>query len=127
MLCAVWYHLYNLKIVKSTHGGILFFVKPAMEAETCNFAISNIPPWVFFHVLKIVEMVPNCLLYFIKGIFIELKAILFSSKLLSNIYVQINYVCLSRSENYQWICYHFISLYLYFYKVLQGLKMKQKV
>ena len=39
MLCAVWYHLYYLKIVKNTHGGRLFFVMLATEAETCNFAI----------------------------------------------------------------------------------------
>ena len=23
-LCAIWYHLYNLKNVKKTHGGVLF-------------------------------------------------------------------------------------------------------
>ena len=23
MLCAIWYHLYSLKIVKNTHGGVL--------------------------------------------------------------------------------------------------------
>ena len=29
MLCAIWYHLYNLKNVKNTHGGVLLLVKPA--------------------------------------------------------------------------------------------------
>ena len=24
MLCATWYHLYNLKIVKDAHGGVYF-------------------------------------------------------------------------------------------------------
>ena len=24
MFCAIWYHLYNLKNVKNTHGGMLF-------------------------------------------------------------------------------------------------------
>ena len=24
--CAIWYHLYNLKIVKNTHGGVLILV-----------------------------------------------------------------------------------------------------
>ena len=24
MLCVIWYHLYNLKNVKNTHGGVLF-------------------------------------------------------------------------------------------------------
>ena len=27
MLCAIWYHLYNLKIFKNTHGGVLILVK----------------------------------------------------------------------------------------------------
>ena len=27
MFCAIWYHLYNLKIVKNAHGGVLLLVK----------------------------------------------------------------------------------------------------
>ena len=27
MCCAIWYHLYNLKNVKNTHGGVLILVK----------------------------------------------------------------------------------------------------
>ena len=27
MLCAIWYHLYNLEKAKSTHGGVLLLVK----------------------------------------------------------------------------------------------------
>ena len=27
MFCATWYHLYNLKFVKNTHGGVLLLVK----------------------------------------------------------------------------------------------------
>ena len=27
MLCAIWYHLYNFKNVKNTHGGVLLLVK----------------------------------------------------------------------------------------------------
>ena len=27
MRCAIWYHFYNLKNVKSTHGGVLILVK----------------------------------------------------------------------------------------------------
>ena len=27
MSCAIWYHLYNLKSVKNTHGGVLLLVK----------------------------------------------------------------------------------------------------
>ena len=39
MRCAIWYHLYNLKNVKNTHGGVLLVA--------CNFTKANIPPWVF--------------------------------------------------------------------------------
>ena len=27
MRCAIWYHLYNIKIVKNTHGGVILLVK----------------------------------------------------------------------------------------------------
>ena len=37
MRCAIWYHLYNLKNVKNTHGGVLVLVKSK----------SNTPQWVF--------------------------------------------------------------------------------
>ena len=33
MLCAIWYHLYNLKIVKNTSVGVLLFVKLQTEAK----------------------------------------------------------------------------------------------
>ena len=46
MLCVIWYHLYNLKNLKSTHGGVLFSVK--LQAEACNFTKSISSPWVFF-------------------------------------------------------------------------------
>ena len=35
MLCTIWYHLYNLKTVNNTHGGVLLFVK--LQALACNF------------------------------------------------------------------------------------------
>ena len=41
MFCAIWYHLYNLKNVKNTHGGVLLLVTK-----------SNPPPWVLFTFLK---------------------------------------------------------------------------
>ena len=41
MRCAIWYHLYNLKNVRNTHGGMLSFTK------------SNTPPWVFFTFFKL--------------------------------------------------------------------------
>ena len=40
--CAILYHLYNLKNVKNTHGGV-----------TCNFTKINTPPWVFFTFFKL--------------------------------------------------------------------------
>ena len=29
MLCEIWYHLYNLKNMKNTYGGVLLLVCPA--------------------------------------------------------------------------------------------------
>ena len=43
MRCAIWYHLYNLKNMKNTHGGVLHLVK--LQASATK---SNTPPWVFF-------------------------------------------------------------------------------
>ena len=40
MLCAVWYHLYNLKNVKNADGGVLLLVKLQVTK-------SNTPPWAF--------------------------------------------------------------------------------
>ena len=52
MRCAIWYHLYNLKNVKNTHGGVLILVK--LQAEACNFTTKiNTPPWVFFTFFKL--------------------------------------------------------------------------
>ena len=31
-VCAIWYHLQNLKNVKNTHGGVLLLVKLQAEA-----------------------------------------------------------------------------------------------
>ena len=42
MFCAIWHHLFNLKNVKNTHGGVLLLVKLQ------GFSKSNTPPWVFF-------------------------------------------------------------------------------
>ena len=44
MLCAIWYHLCNLRNVKNTHGGALLLA--------CNFTKSNTPPWVFSRFLN---------------------------------------------------------------------------
>ena len=51
MRCALWYHLYNLKNLKNTHGRVLVSVK--LQASACNFTNSNTPPWVFFTFFKL--------------------------------------------------------------------------
>ena len=51
VLCAIWYHSYNFKNVKNTHGGVLLLVK--LQASACNFTKSNTPPWLFFTFLKL--------------------------------------------------------------------------
>ena len=35
--CAIWYHLYNLKNVKDTHGEVLILVK--LQAEACEISV----------------------------------------------------------------------------------------
>ena len=45
MHCAILYHLYNLKNVKNTHGGVLILVK--LQATKINT-----PPWAFFTFLN---------------------------------------------------------------------------
>ena len=44
VLCTIQYHVYNLKNVKNTHGGVLLSVK-----------FSNTPPWVFFTFFKLYQ------------------------------------------------------------------------
>ena len=45
--------MHNLKNVKKTPGGVLLLVK--LQAESCNFTKSDIPPWVFFTFFKLYE------------------------------------------------------------------------
>ena len=47
MRCAIWYHLYNFKNMKITHGGVLILVK------ACSFTKINTPPWVIFTFFKL--------------------------------------------------------------------------
>ena len=47
MRCVIWYHLYNLKNVKITHGGVLILIK--LQA----FTKINTPPWVVFTFCKL--------------------------------------------------------------------------
>ena len=51
MLCAIWYHLRNLKSIKNTHGGVLLLVK--LQPKVCNFTKSNTPPWLLFTFFKL--------------------------------------------------------------------------
>ena len=51
MHCPIWFHLYNSKNGKNTHGGVLTLVK--LQAEVCNFTRINTPPWVFFTFFKL--------------------------------------------------------------------------
>ena len=37
MLCAIWYHLYNLENVKNTHEGVLLLVK--LQATLLNVTL----------------------------------------------------------------------------------------
>ena len=37
LFCAIWYHLYNLKNVKNTHGGVIILVK--LQASTHHLYI----------------------------------------------------------------------------------------
>ena len=50
-LCAIWYHLYNLKKRENTHGRVLLSVK--LLADVCNFTKRNTPPWVSFTLFKL--------------------------------------------------------------------------
>ena len=50
MRCTIWYHLFNLKKLKNTHGGVLILVQ--LQAEACNFTKINTPPRVFSRFLN---------------------------------------------------------------------------
>ena len=51
IFCAIWYHLYNFKNVKNTHGGVLLLIK--LQASACNFTKSNTLPGAFFMFFKL--------------------------------------------------------------------------
>ena len=51
MFCASWYHLYNLKSVENTHGGVLLLVK--LQALAGNCTKSSTPQWVVFTFSKL--------------------------------------------------------------------------
>ena len=47
MFCAIWYHLYNLKNVKNTHGGVLILVKlqatNGTKSHNASYMVLNYP------------------------------------------------------------------------------------
>ena len=47
-LCSIWYHLYNLKNGKNTHGRVLLLVTMLLLVTK-----SNTRPWVFFMFFKL--------------------------------------------------------------------------
>ena len=47
MRCAIWYHLYNLKNVKNTHGEVLFLAKLQAFSLQLYYTKSNTSPWMF--------------------------------------------------------------------------------
>ena len=52
VLCAIWYHLHNLKNVKNTYGGVLLLVK--LQATLKEHSSMGA-----FHIFKIAQMVRN--------------------------------------------------------------------
>ena len=49
--CAIWYHLYNLKNMKNTHGGVLILQPATLLKLTLPMGV--------FHLFKILQIVPN--------------------------------------------------------------------
>ena len=44
MLCAIWYHMYNLKNVKNTHGGVLLLKVTLLNGRFSRFLIAQMVP-----------------------------------------------------------------------------------
>ena len=53
MCYVIWYHLYDFKNVKNTHGEVLLLVNFQAKAKARNFTKSNTSPWVFFMFSKL--------------------------------------------------------------------------
>ena len=84
MRCAIWYHLYNLKNVKSIHGGVLIWVK--LQALACNFIKINTPPWMFFAFFKLykwyqIAQAPHILKFLVEVYSIDNSMIFFFENL----------------------------------------------
>ena len=51
MLFAIWYHLYNVKNMKSTHGEVLLLIK--LQASAYSFTKVSFLLWVLFRFFKL--------------------------------------------------------------------------
>ena len=58
MRWAIWYHLYNLKNVESTHGGVLILVK--LQASPCNLLKLTILHGCFSRFLNFTNDTKSC-------------------------------------------------------------------
>ena len=84
MICAIWYHLYNLKNVKNTHERLLLLVKLQAKSRT--------PPRVFFPLFKLYKWLiwGSCLTF--GSCFNELKFFLVLKVLLASISAIVHHV-----------------------------------
>ena len=51
-ICAIWYHLYNLKSVKNTHGGVLLLVVQ-FQAKSLQLYLKKHSSMSVFYVFKL--------------------------------------------------------------------------
>ena len=89
MFWAIWYHLYNFKNVKNTHGRVLLLVKlqaSKLTIKTPERRHWNILPWVFFMFFKSINGTKsrnashiNLPIKIIQALFVELNLIFFFS------------------------------------------------
>ena len=81
MLCAIWYHLYNFKKMKNTHGGVLLLVKLQAKVTLlrgCSF-------FYFLSYFKIGVIFANCLLTYLGNVNSSVTDIFLTSAFARNI------------------------------------------
>ena len=57
-LCAIWYHLYNLKNMKTTNGGGILLIK--FQAEACSFTKRTLAHGYFSSFLNCTSSTRSC-------------------------------------------------------------------
>ena len=76
MRCAIWYHLYNFKKVKNTHGGVLILVK-LQATKQSNVILFYFVGWLYHALSKLanhqllsyhINMIPSNILSYILSI-----------------------------------------------------------